>query len=134
MRLFFSDDDVAMSHSIDATKKPSWIAKSVEQHPIPGVSVETPTPARRKQLERVHSSDYIDAVETGEPRELAESSTFPWDERTWISEVTVNTTFHVPLHWAVDTLVQDLTRMGLCNCIEARSRSQPLVVIPRNNR
>ena len=37
-----------------------------------------PEPASLKDLLRVHTASYIDAVRTGEPRALAESQKFPW--------------------------------------------------------
>ena len=44
----------------------------------PGISLEEPRPLTREQLERVHTREYVDAVATGQPRELAESQKFPW--------------------------------------------------------
>lgn len=40
-----------------------------------------PEPAEFADLRRVHTADYIRAVETGEPRALAESQKFPWSPR-----------------------------------------------------
>lgn len=37
-----------------------------------------PAALTRQQLERVHTSEYIEAVRTGDPRALAESQKFPW--------------------------------------------------------
>ncbi len=37
-----------------------------------------PPPLSETDLRRVHTQDYIDAVQTGQPRELAESQKFPW--------------------------------------------------------
>src|SRR5437867_10095292 len=45
---------------------------------IPGVRVVGPAPATEEDLARVHTADYIRAVRTGTPRELAESQKFPW--------------------------------------------------------
>ena len=79
MKVFYSDDCVSTAHSIDATKKPKWVADSLRHMPIPNVDVIAPSPATFIDLQRVHSLEYIRAVQTGEPRELAESSTFFWD-------------------------------------------------------
>ncbi len=51
-----------------------------------GIELVSPIPATREQIARVHNERYIDAVETGTPRKLAESCTFPWDSGTWIAE------------------------------------------------
>ena len=39
MKVFYCDDYVAMAHSIDATKKPQWIAESLARKPIPNVEM-----------------------------------------------------------------------------------------------
>ncbi len=52
---------------------------------LAGVSVRSPAPAKETDLARVHSGDYIRAVRTGEPRELAESQKFPWSPRLFHS-------------------------------------------------
>jgi acetoin utilization deacetylase AcuC-like enzyme len=42
------------------------------------VRIEEPAPVSRADLLRVHDEAYVRAVETGEPRALAESQKFPW--------------------------------------------------------
>ena len=37
----------------------------------------------REQLEAIHSREYVHAVRTGEPGDLAGSSGFPWDPAVW---------------------------------------------------
>lgn len=44
----------------------------------PAAAFHTPEPATREMLARVHTPDYIAAIETGSPRELAEGQKFPW--------------------------------------------------------
>jgi len=34
MRVFYNDDYVAMKHSVDATKKPAWVAESLKTIPL----------------------------------------------------------------------------------------------------
>lgn len=43
-----------------------------------GIEILAPAPVTKNDLLRVHTPAYIDAVATGEPRELAESQKFPW--------------------------------------------------------
>jgi acetoin utilization deacetylase AcuC-like enzyme len=54
------------------------------------VSVEAPEPIRAEDLRRVHTSDYVEAVRTGEPRALAESQKFPWSPALWPSVLLTN--------------------------------------------
>jgi acetoin utilization deacetylase AcuC-like enzyme len=42
------------------------------------VTIAAPAPASDEDLLRVHTPEYVRAVATGEPRELAESQKFPW--------------------------------------------------------
>lgn len=49
------------------------------------VRVEAPAPIAQDDLRRVHTTAYIDAVRTGEPRALAESQKFPWSPALWPS-------------------------------------------------
>ncbi len=44
----------------------------------PAADFHTPEPISLEALARVHTPEYLHAVETGEPRELAESQKFPW--------------------------------------------------------
>jgi acetoin utilization deacetylase AcuC-like enzyme len=49
------------------------------------VRVEAPEPVSEEALRRVHTTAYIDAVRSGEPRALAESQKFPWSPALWPS-------------------------------------------------
>jgi acetoin utilization deacetylase AcuC-like enzyme len=55
-----------------------------------GVRVEAPAPVGSEELLRVHTSDYLEAVRTGEPRPLAESQKFPWSPALWPSVLLTN--------------------------------------------
>ncbi|MGA7215957.1 MAG: histone deacetylase [Terrimicrobiaceae bacterium] len=43
-----------------------------------GFEICSPQPVSESELLRVHTSEYVSAVRTGSPRELAESQKFPW--------------------------------------------------------
>ena len=45
---------------------------------LDGVRLLRPEPVTRTDLLRVHTDNYIRAIETGKPRPLAESQKFPW--------------------------------------------------------
>ncbi len=55
-----------------------------------GVKLAEPEPVTRGELERVHTSEYIDAIRTGEPRDLAESQKFPWSPQLYPSVCLTN--------------------------------------------
>ena len=70
---------MAADLDFDTTRKSGFLAANLRDDPIDNVTVLAPVPAERIDLERIHDDVYIDAVLTGEPRALAESSTIDWD-------------------------------------------------------
>ena len=83
LTVFYSDDYVLSGHAFDTTRKARWVADSLRQRPIEGIALEAPEPLSEEDLLAVHDPAYIEAVRTGEPRHLAESNGFPWDEGLW---------------------------------------------------
>lgn len=57
---------------------------------LPGVHVLPPKPVTREDLLLVHTEDYLRAIETGEPRSLAESQKFPWTPQLYPSVLHTN--------------------------------------------
>jgi len=49
-----------------------------ELRSVDGIGIVSPSPVEIEDLLRVHTGEYVTAVETGEPRALAESQKFPW--------------------------------------------------------
>ncbi len=45
---------------------------------LKGLEILSPQPVGDEDILRVHTPDYLRAIKTGEPRELAESQKFPW--------------------------------------------------------
>ena len=56
----------------------------------PGVELCAPQPVSESDLLRVHTPDYVRAVRTGLPRELAESQKFPWSPALYPSVLLTN--------------------------------------------
>ncbi len=81
--VYFSPAYVGSSHAFDTTRKSGWVADSLAAQPISGLSLRTPQPLTRLHITGVHDPDYVQAIETGEPRPLAESQGFPWDSSLW---------------------------------------------------
>jgi len=44
----------------------------------PGIKLMRPAPVSEEDLARVHTAEYLEAIKTGEPRDLAQSQKFPW--------------------------------------------------------
>lgn len=89
-QVFYSDRYVCSEHSFDTTRKSKWIAQSLEQAPIPGINLVEPQSLVEDQVLQSHSADYVRAVQTGDPRALAESQGFTWDAQLWPMVVSSN--------------------------------------------
>jgi acetoin utilization deacetylase AcuC-like enzyme len=83
VQVFYSPKYVGSGYAFDTTRKAKWIADSLAESPIQGIELLEPPSLTREQVARVHDADYIRAVETGVPRDLAESQGFPWDAELW---------------------------------------------------
>ena len=83
VRVYYSPMYVGSGFAFDTTRKAKWIADSLSESPIPGIELVEPEPLTREQVAKVHDADYIGAVETGVPRDLAESQGFEWDAGLW---------------------------------------------------
>ncbi len=90
MKLFYSPDYVAAAESFDATRKSGWIAESLVADPIEGMEIVAPRPVTFDEVAALHDAAYVTAVQTGEPRSVAESQWFTWDPGMWQS-VTAST-------------------------------------------
>lgn len=83
MQVYFSPSYTSAAHPFATTRKAGWIADSLARLSIDGVQLVAPEPLTVAQLEQVHAPEYVDAVRTGQPRELATSNGFPWDAGLW---------------------------------------------------
>ena len=83
VRVYYSPSYVGSGYAFDTTRKAKWIADSLSESPIPGIVLLEPEQLTREQLAKVHHPDYIRAIETGDPRHLADSQGFSWDAGLW---------------------------------------------------
>jgi acetoin utilization deacetylase AcuC-like enzyme len=83
LKVFYSDDYTLSSAAFETTRKSRWIAESLADRPIPGLSLVHPRPAIEAELTEVHHPAYVSAIRTGTPRALASSQEFKWDRAFW---------------------------------------------------
>ena len=69
-------------------RKFALVAEEVRK--LPGVTLREPAPVTQGDLLRVHTLEYIEAIRTGEPRQLAESQKFPWSPQLFSSVCLTN--------------------------------------------
>ncbi len=78
----------------------------------PRIEIVAPKPAAREDLLRVHTAEYVDAIRTGEPRELAESQKFPWSPELYASVCLTNGGVHAAAGHALQTGVSAALASG----------------------
>jgi acetoin utilization deacetylase AcuC-like enzyme len=83
VRVYYSAAYAGAGYAFDTTRKARWVAESLAESPIPGVELVEPAPLTADQVAAVHDPAYVRAVQTGSPRELAESQGFRWDAGLW---------------------------------------------------
>src|SRR3989304_3099509 len=83
MNVFYSPKYVGSAFAFETTRKAKWIAESLSDSPIPGVELTQPESLTSNLVAQVHDPEYVRAVQTGDPRNLAESQGFTWDVGLW---------------------------------------------------
>jgi acetoin utilization deacetylase AcuC-like enzyme len=83
LNVYYSSDYVGSAYSFETTRKAKWVADSLVASPIAGLTLVRPEPLTSDQVLQVHDSEYVHAVQTGDPLYLAESQGFTWDSALW---------------------------------------------------
>lgn len=82
MAIFYHPDITKTAYAFDTTRKGADIADYLTGR---GWSITIPQPICVATAKAYHAATYIDALQAGEPRYLAESQGFEWDEMMWRS-------------------------------------------------
>ncbi len=96
MKIFYNDKYTASEYAFDTTRKSRAIAQRLATTPISNIQLTDPdseftdadgkvwlssfTEIAEERIQNIHDSGYVDAVLKGNPRSLAESQGFDWDE------------------------------------------------------
>ena len=84
MKVYYNTDYTASEYAFDTTRKSAEIANYITNVTrIRELEVEDPSYAYQlteKLINKMHSAEYVKAVKTGSPTNLAESQGFEWDE------------------------------------------------------
>ena len=111
MKLYYNEHYVSSSDGFPTVAKAGRLAASLAADPVTGVELEDPEPFRTEAEEiisRVHDAAYLDALRTGNPRDLAETSGLGWTGETLGIAVAHST----GLVAAVDTALSGSTTAG----------------------
>lgn len=79
MHVFYSAAYGNTTVAFDTTRKAAAVAASLASDPVTGVTIVAPSPIYRDELTAVHDAIYVDAVLSGQPRDLATSNELGWD-------------------------------------------------------
>ena len=83
INVFYSPDYAGSGYAFETTRKSKWVADSLSADPIARLKLVAPRPLSWEQITQVHDPAYVRAVQTGEPRELAQSQELGWDAGLW---------------------------------------------------
>jgi acetoin utilization deacetylase AcuC-like enzyme len=85
LTLYYSPDYIASTNHFDTLQKAGWIADSLVERAIDNVTIVAPPRLTPAELRTVHRAAYVQAVESGTPRDLAASAGLGWDPGLWTS-------------------------------------------------
>jgi acetoin utilization deacetylase AcuC-like enzyme len=79
VEVFFDGRYCGVGHDFDTTRKAERLADDHYRRPVPGIELRSPRHADPGDFVRIHDQDYVTAVMSGTPGELAGSSGIGWD-------------------------------------------------------
>jgi acetoin utilization deacetylase AcuC-like enzyme len=89
VKLFYHPGFAApLGEHIMPIRKFALVAGALED--VQGIELVAPEPVQEKDILRVHDPEYVEAVRTGLPRDLAESQKFPWSPELFPSVLLTN--------------------------------------------
>ena len=88
--IFYDPAYVCSAHSFDTTRKARWVFDGQNEDPNESIEFQSPPSLLAEEVSIVHDATYVRAIETGEPRRLAESQGFAWDAGLWKMSLAVN--------------------------------------------
>lgn len=89
MKLYYHPGFAApLGEHIMPIRKFGLVAEALSS--VKGIQILAPAPVTEADILRVHDADYVHAVRTGQPRELAESQKFPWSPELYPSVLLTN--------------------------------------------
>jgi len=81
--IFYNEAYVCSAHSFDTTRKARWVFEGQNEDSNESIEFQSPLSLTAEQVTTVHDPTYVSAIQTGEPRSLAESQGFAWDPGLW---------------------------------------------------
>lgn len=111
MKVYYNDSYVSSTDGFPTVAKAGAVARSLREDPIEGVEVTDPSghmEETERLVRRVHSREYVEAVRSGTPGDIAGSSGLAWTPETWAIAISHS----AGLVAAVESAVGGLTTAG----------------------
>jgi acetoin utilization deacetylase AcuC-like enzyme len=112
MKIFYDAKYNLTGVSFDTTRKASCIARSLGDDPIEGVELLSPRPVTWSDLAKIHCPKFLEALRTGEPRDVAEGAGLGWDEA-----------YAVAIRWSTgglcDAVIEALESKGIAGSLSS---------------
>ena len=83
LNVYYDQAYTGSAFAFDTTRKAAWVADSLAADPIAGIRLVAPESSRWDQVAQVHALAYVQAIRTGEPRDLAQSQKLRWGRWCW---------------------------------------------------
>jgi len=83
MNVYYSPAYAGATYAFETTRKSMWVADALSAAPIEGIKLCVPQSLTAEQLCQAHAPEYVQAIRTGAPLELAQSQGFTWDAGLW---------------------------------------------------
>jgi acetoin utilization deacetylase AcuC-like enzyme len=90
MKLFYDPAYSQSGVSFETTQKSTWIADRLQKYPLRDVDIAAPPLLEEGLLTSTHTHEYVDAIRTGSPVDLASSQGFQWNEQLFGSVMASN--------------------------------------------
>lgn len=81
MKLYYDDRYMPRANGFDTYVKAGKVAAGLRRRPVAGVEIESPNSATVNDLLLAHDPEYVSAIRSGSPDELAYSNGIGWTER-----------------------------------------------------
>lgn len=83
MNVYYSPAYAGATYAFETTRKSMWVADALNAAPIEGIRLCAPPSLTAERLCQAHAPEYVQAIRTGAPLELAQSQGFIWDAGLW---------------------------------------------------
>lgn len=88
LSVYYNNNYTASPEAFETTRKSEFVAKAINESGDNNIQLVNPSDVVHASvidelIEKTHTAEYVDALKTGEPKHLAQSSGFEWGHSTY---------------------------------------------------